>query len=216
MSPCLQPRRALGSCAGWPDASHHDWFEGRGRKAVLFTAINDATSRSSVRFAATESTEATMALLRDYIGRFGRPVAPYADRASQFMTTRQASVEQQLQGLGAETQLQRALRELEIEYIRAHSPQANPCIESFIGKLRDESVKREIFANLCEAQAGVEAWRQEYNSERPHSSLGCLTPAEFARGWRAVARSVGSGRATASLRPQSEREAVTLSVYVDQ
>jgi len=184
-----------------------------------------------MRFAATESTEATMALLRDYIGRFGRPVAPYADRASQFMTTRQAGVEQQLQGLGAETQLQRALRELEIEYIRAHSPQANPCIESFIGKLRDESVKREIFANLCEAQAGVEAWRQEYNSERPHSSLGCLTPAEFARGWRAVARSVGfslrrpkcgrlrptkAGRATPSLRPQSEREAVILSLQVDQ
>jgi len=112
-------------------------------------------------------------------------------------------------------------------FITPGSPWENPYIESFIGKLRDECLNREIFANLREAQAVVEAWREEYNNERPHSSLGYLTPAEFARRCRAVERSVGfslrrpkcgrlrptkAGRATPSLRPQSEREAVTLSL----
>jgi len=62
----------------------------------------------------------------------------------------------------------------------------------------------------------VEAWREEYNTDRPHSSLGYLTPAEFARKWREgeveATRCVGSGRATPSLRPHSAREAVTLSL----
>jgi transposase InsO family protein len=53
--------------------------------------------------------------------------------------------------------------------------------ESFIDKLRDECLNREVFRNGKEAQTIVEAWRQEYNSYRPHSSLGYLTPAEFTR-----------------------------------
>ncbi len=54
-------------------------------------------------------------------------------------------------------------------------------IESFNDKLRDECLNREIFRNGKEAQTIVEAFRQEYNNYRPHSSLGYLTPVEFAR-----------------------------------
>ena len=66
-------------------------------------------------------------------------------------------------------------------FITPGSPWENGYVESFIDKLRDECLNREIFRNGREAQVVVEAWRQDYNSYRPHSSLGYVTPAEFAR-----------------------------------
>jgi transposase InsO family protein len=65
-------------------------------------------------------------------------------------------------------------------FITPGSPWENGYIESFFDKLREECLNREIFRNGKEAQAIVENWRQEYNNYRPHSSLGYLTPAEFA------------------------------------
>ena len=66
-------------------------------------------------------------------------------------------------------------------YIEPGSPWENPYIESFNGKLRDECLNREIFRNGLEAQIVIENWREEYNRYRPHSSLGYLTPEEFAQ-----------------------------------
>jgi len=66
-------------------------------------------------------------------------------------------------------------------FINPGSPWENGYIESFNDKLRDECLNREIFRNGKESQVIVEAFRQEYNNYRPHSSLGYLTPAEFAR-----------------------------------
>jgi putative transposase len=66
-------------------------------------------------------------------------------------------------------------------YIKPGSPWENPYIESFNGKFRDECLNREIFWNGREAQMVTENWRREYNEERPHSSLGYLTPSEFAQ-----------------------------------
>ena len=66
-------------------------------------------------------------------------------------------------------------------FINPGSPWENGYIESFIDKLRDECLNREIFRSGKEAQTIVENWRQEYNNYRPHSSLGYLTPVEFAR-----------------------------------
>ncbi len=66
-------------------------------------------------------------------------------------------------------------------FIKPGSPWENGYIESFNDKLRDECLNREVFRNGKEAQAIVEAFRQEYNNYRPHSSLGYLTPAEFVR-----------------------------------
>jgi len=67
-------------------------------------------------------------------------------------------------------------------FIKPGSPWENGYIESFNDKLRDKCLNREVSRNGGEAQAIVEAFRQEYNNYRPHSSLGYLTPAEFA--WR--------------------------------
>jgi len=62
-------------------------------------------------------------------------------------------------------------------YIEPGSPWENGYIESFNGKLRDELLNREIFDTLLEAQVLVERWRHEYNTIRPHSSLGYRPPA---------------------------------------
>ena len=66
-------------------------------------------------------------------------------------------------------------------FIKPGSPWENGYIESFNDKLRGECLNREVFRNGREAQTIVEAFRQEYNNYRPHSSLGYLTPVEFAR-----------------------------------
>lgn len=65
-------------------------------------------------------------------------------------------------------------------YIKPGSPWENASIESFIGKLRSECLNRYSFVDGQEAQHLVEAWRQEYNHERPHSALGYLSPGVYA------------------------------------
>ncbi len=68
-------------------------------------------------------------------------------------------------------------------YIEPGSPWENSFVESFNGRCRDELLNIEEFATLLEAQVIVEAWHVEYNTYRPHSSLGGLTPAEHAERW---------------------------------
>ena len=68
-------------------------------------------------------------------------------------------------------------------YIEPGSPWENPYVESFNGRIRDELLAGTEFCNLTEAQVLIEDWRTEYNTERPHSSLGYLTPVEFHRAW---------------------------------
>ncbi len=60
------------------------------------------------------------------------------------------------------------------------SPWQNGYAESFNGKFRDEFLKREEFENEPQARALSTLWKEEYNTERPHSSLGYKTPAEYA------------------------------------
>jgi transposase len=132
------------ACAGelvQMDTSLHDWFEGRGDTAVLIALIDDAHSRLLCRFYPADTTETNMSLLRDYIARYGRPKAVYADRASHFMTTRQTTPEEDLAAKPAQTQIQRALEELDIAYIAAHSPQAKGRVERLFGTLQDRLVK---------------------------------------------------------------------------
>jgi transposase InsO family protein len=65
-------------------------------------------------------------------------------------------------------------------YIEPGSPWENPYSETFISRLGDELLKREVFTSLLEAKVLVEGYRNHYNRERPHSALGYRTPAEFA------------------------------------
>ena len=70
-------------------------------------------------------------------------------------------------------------RGVQLDFIRPGKPVENAFIESFNGRLRDECLNVHQFASLAEAQAILEVWRCDYNQQRPHSSLGDLTPDEF-------------------------------------
>jgi putative transposase len=72
------------------------------------------------------------------------------------------------------------LRGLGIIYIEPGSPWQNPWVESFNGRVRDELLNITEFGSLAEARVLIEDWRNEYNTWRPHSSLGGLTPVEYA------------------------------------
>jgi putative transposase len=68
-------------------------------------------------------------------------------------------------------------------YIEPGSPWQTPYVESFGGRLRDELLAVEAFNTLLEAQVLAEDWRIEYNTLRPHSALGYLTPTDYAKAW---------------------------------
>jgi putative transposase len=69
---------------------------------------------------------------------------------------------------------------LRLNFIEPGKPQQNGYIESFNGRFRDECLNEHWFLSMRHARSVIEAWRQEYNNERPHSSLGYLTPVQFA------------------------------------
>lgn len=71
-------------------------------------------------------------------------------------------------------------RGVQLDFTRPGKPTDNSYIESFNGKLRDECLNVTQFADLADAQAQIEAWRRDYNEQRPHGSLGHLTPKEYA------------------------------------
>jgi putative transposase len=70
---------------------------------------------------------------------------------------------------------------VKLRFIQPGKPVQNAFIESFNGKFRDECLNDNVFVSLHSAQKIIEIWRQDYNLERPHSSLNDLTPNEFAR-----------------------------------
>ena len=65
-------------------------------------------------------------------------------------------------------------------YIAPGKPTQNAFVESFIGRLRDECLNEHLFGTLAEARPLIEDWRQEYNTLRPHSSLGGMSPSLYA------------------------------------
>lgn len=93
--------------------------------------------------------------------------------------------------------IQRWLQQLQIQtlYIAPGSPWENGYAESFHSKLRDEFFSQETFENVSSARTQTAFWRKDYNHHRPHSSLGYMTPVEFAA--RCVSASApGSASAT--------------------
>jgi putative transposase len=70
---------------------------------------------------------------------------------------------------------------LDWHYIAPGKPAQNAFVESFNSRLRDECLNEHVFLSLAEAGTTIEAWRDDYNHRRPHSSLGAFTPAEFAQ-----------------------------------
>ncbi len=124
------------------DSSPFPWLEERGPRLQLIALIDDATSRIWGRFAEHDSTRENLRTLQGWLERYGRPLALYTDKDSLFVTSRPLQPDEQLQGLRRpRTQFGRAVHELGMEWIAAHSPQAKGRIERLFGTLQDRLVK---------------------------------------------------------------------------
>ena len=135
------------------DGSHHDWFEGRGPKAVLMVMIDDATNVTTARFAPEETTEASYALFEWWVRKYGVPSSLYVDRDSIYRCERLAHVEEQLAGKEPQTQFGRAMEQLAVELILANSPQAKGRVERCNGVLQDRLVKELRLAEVNDIDA---------------------------------------------------------------
>ncbi len=139
-----QRRSRFGELVQW-DTSEHDWLEGRGEKLYLIAMIDDATSRLLARFVRHDSTEENMKLLWSYVEKFGRPLSFYTDKASLFQTAEKRKRDEPgVEKDAAEmppTQIGRALGELGITWIAAHSPQAKGRVERNFETSQDRLVK---------------------------------------------------------------------------
>ena len=143
------------------DGSPHDWFEGRGEGCTLLVFIDDATGRlTQLRFTPTETTLGYLRVLHDHILAHGVPAALYSDKHSIFrINAKEADPE-------AETQFSRAARELGIECIHAHSPQAKGRVERANQTLQDRLVKEMRLAGINDmgtANAWLPGYIEDYN-----------------------------------------------------
>jgi len=123
------------------DGSHHAWLEGRGPELVLMGYIDDATNRVFGRFYDYEGTLPAMDSFKRYVRRYGLPQSVYLDKHSTYKSTKKLTIEEELAGLAPMSQFERALNELGVEVIHAHSPQAKGRIERLFGVLQDRLIK---------------------------------------------------------------------------
>lgn len=167
------------------DSSPFRWFEDRGPACQLIALIDDATSTFWARFTEHDTTEENLRTLGGWLRRYGRPVAHSTDKNSIFRTTRRADLREQLQGEGARSQFGRALQELGIAWIAAHSPQAKGRIERLFETLQDRLGKEMRLAGIATIEAAnhflevcfLPEWQQRFtvaprNARNAHRRLG--------------------------------------------
>ncbi len=180
-----RPRRSAFGELVMMDSSPYRWLEDRGPACHLVALIDDASSRVWGRLVEHDSTEENLRTLGGWLERHGRPLALYTDKNSLFHTSRPVQWQEQLRGDAARTQFGRALAELGIEWIAAHSPQAKGRIERLFGTLQDRLVKEmrlEQIATLEQANRFLEMtfwpdWQQRFAvppaaASNAHRSLG--------------------------------------------
>ena len=146
-----------------------------GTRFRILTLIDEYTREIlAMRVAWSIRAVDVLASLAEAIGRYGVPGHIRSDNGPEFIAYA----------------IQDWLEEKQIKaiYIQPGSPWENGHIESFHDKFRDELLNREIFGSLLEAKIVIGQWREEYNGERPHSSLGNKTPQEFAANACALGR----------------------------
>jgi transposase len=161
-----RPRRSrYGELVQW-DTSKHDWLEGRGEDLLLIQMIDDATSQRFARFVRSDSTFENMNVLEQYLQRFGRPLACYTDKASLFQTAEKSKRDENGEHKDprqyAPTQIERALTELGIIWIPAHSPQAKGRVERSFGVAQDRLVKGMRVAGVNTLESANEYLEQKY------------------------------------------------------
>jgi transposase-like protein len=162
-----RPRRSCFGTMVQMDGSHHDWLEGRGPKLVLMGAIDDATNTVEARFYDHEGTVPALDSLRRWVQRYGIPASVYLDKHTTYRSRQGPSREEQLQGLErSQSQFERAMSELGVEVIHAHSPAAKGRIERLFGTFQDRLIKEMRLArvaSLAAANRFLEQYLPGYN-----------------------------------------------------
>ena len=137
-----------------------------GQKLKMLTVVDEATRESlAIEVGARINSRAVIEVLTRLISLHGQPEYLRSDNGPEFVSK---AIKQWLSGSGVKT-----------AYIEGGKPWQNGLNESFNGKLRDECLNLEWFRNRAEAKVIIEQWRKHYNEQRPHSSLGYKTPAQF-------------------------------------
>ena len=173
----LRERRARVGELVQIDGSPHDWFEGRAPKCTLLVFVDDATSRLMyLQFVEAETTFNYFAAVRSYLTEFGKPLAFYSDKFGVF----RVNMPNPLSGTGL-TQFGRALKELDIELICAHSPQAKGRVERANQTLQDRLTKELRLGGISSLEQANAYLPEFYNArfavapratESAHRSLG--------------------------------------------
>jgi hypothetical protein len=155
-----RPRRSQRGELIQIDGSPHAWFEERGEPCTLIVFIDDASSElMGLHFSPTETTQAYMATLANYLNQFGRPVSLYSDKHSIFRVNH-ANCEGKL------TQFSRVLKTLDIEAIHANTPQAKGRVERANKTLQDRLVKELRLQNIStieKANQYLPTFMKQYN-----------------------------------------------------
>jgi putative transposase len=166
----VRPRRAMET----PEAANERWSMdfvhdqlASGRRLRCFTVVDDFTRESVVIDVAHSIPGERVAEVLDRAGLLrGLPSSIVCDNGPEF-TSR--ALDQWAYERG-----------IELSFIRPGKPVENAFVESFNGTLREECLNEHWFLSLREAKREIKTWRIDYNTVRPHSSLGNLTPVEFA------------------------------------
>ena len=163
--PKIQQPRARRACLGelvQIDGCDHRWFEDRAPACTALVYVDDATSRLMiVHFTTVESTFAYFEATRQYLQRYGKPLAFYSDKASVFRVNQKTSI----QGDG-HTQFGRALYELNVDGICANTPAAKGRVERAHKTLQDRLVKELRLQGISSAEAAnayMPTFIAEYN-----------------------------------------------------
>jgi len=165
-----------------------------GRRFRILAVVDDCTRESLGLIADTSISGRRAARELDaLISRYGRPAAIVSDNGTEFTSNA----------------ILRWSRERSVEwhYIAPGKPQQNAFIESFNGRLRDELLNETLFRSLRHARVELENWRRDYNHERPHSSLGYLTPTQYSASIGHVGRgaALNGGFAPRPLAPHQQQ-----------
>lgn len=159
------------------DGSPHDWLEGRANKCTLIAFIDDATSRiMDGEFADYEGTFTLFNATEHYLKTHGKPLSLYVDKHSTFKINRQATIEEELKDTKARSQFGRAMDDLMIELIFAHSPQAKGRVERLFETLQDRLVKKLRLEGISTKEDATRYFREVYIPK--HNAKFAVPPKE--------------------------------------
>jgi hypothetical protein len=164
------------------DGSHHDWLEGRGPRLVLMGYIDDADNKAYGRFYEYEGTIPAMDSFKRYIRKKGIPQSVYFDNHNTYKSPRKATIEEELENRNPMSQFERALSELEVNFIHAQSAPAKGRVERLFRTFQDRLVKELRLANAKtqeEANKVLDRFLPKFNkrfSIRPNKKESLYRP----------------------------------------